>query len=357
MTLLRLDIEQFRCIEQAGLELAPDRNLIVGNNASGKTSLLEAIYLMGTGHSFRTHQTELLVQQNAEYFLTVAKVLSPQGMEVLGIRGTRSGKEVRIGGEEARGLAELALRLPVQVIDPDIHRLLEDGPIRRRRFLDWGVFHVEPQFHLAWRRYQRALRQRNAALKSRQPGSEVRVWDQELIEHGTHVTDLRERYLLNLKPFVRDLGQLLLGLELEIEYQRGWKKAIGLDAALGESFTRDQQRGITNIGPHRADLVLRVANLSAKDRVSRGQQKMLACTLILAQQAHRAAIGAPPACLLLDDPAAELDVDNLGKLLAVVAATPAQLIVTSLTEEVMAFFPNTRLFHVEHGRVSNGIMH
>lgn len=351
MSLLQLDVEQFRCIEQARLPLDVAANLIVGQNASGKTSLLEAIFLLGTGHSFRTHQTGALIRTGQSSFTTVGRIQSRHGSEVIGIRGASDSKEARVNGENARSLADLALRLPVQAIDPEVHRLLEDGPTRRRRFLDWGVFHVEHRFHDAWRRYQRALRQRNAALKSRHPLSELKVWDQELIEQGNLVAEFRDTYVEDLKLFVVGLGQSLLGLDIQIEHQRGWKRLVSFESALADALDRDQLRGQTSVGPHRADLVLRVANCLVKDRVSRGQQKMLACALILAQQAHRASIGAPPACLLLDDPAAELDVDNLGKLLAAVAEIPAQLVVTSLSKDVLDFFPKARLFHVEHGIV------
>lgn len=349
MSLSYLEIEQFRCIEKAHLSFAPDANLIVGKNASGKTSLLEAIFLMGTGHSFRTHQTNLLIRRGQSHFMTVGKILGHQGPEVIGIRGGDDSKEVRVNGESAKSLAELALRLPVQAIDPEVHRLLEDGSNRRRKFLDWGVFHVEHRFHDAWRRYQRALRQRNAALRAKQPVKAIKVWDQEMIEQGTLVADFRDRYLQSLQPFVARLGQQLLGTAIEIEIQRGWKRQTSLETAMAEGLARDQLRGSTGSGPHRADLTVKVAEVTAKDRVSRGQQKMVACALILAQQAHRAALGAPPACLLLDDPAAELDVDNLGKLLAAVTEIPAQLMVTSLNKNVLEFFPKARMFHVEHG--------
>lgn len=351
MTLVHIDIEQFRCIERAHVDLAPDVNLIVGRNASGKTSLLEAIYLLGSGHSFRTRQTEKLVRHHAESFLAVAKINGPFGMDIVGMRGAADFKEVRVNGEAAHGFSDLAARLPVQVIDPEVHRLLEDGPVRRRRFLDWGVFHVEQRFHEAWRRYQRALRQRNVSLKSKQTLSVLRAWDQELIEQGNQVAIFRETYVQALRPFVCHLGQQLLGLDVEIEHQRGWKQHVELEAAIKDATLRDQIRGSTSVGPHRADLLLKVSSLSTKDRISRGQQKMLACTLLLAQQAHRSAIGAPKACLLLDDPAAELDVDNLGKLLVAVAAIPTQLVVTALTRDALKFFPGARMFHVEHGTV------
>jgi DNA replication and repair protein RecF len=349
--LTKIDIERFRCLESAQLEFNPRCNVIVGTNGSGKTSLLEAVFLLGSGHSFRSHQTNMLLQHGADSFQVVGKVGGTLTLDVLGVLGRSDSREFWVNGRAVRSAAELAIRLPVQVIDPEVHRLIEDGPNRRRQFFDWGVFHVEPQFHDAWRRYSRALRQRNAALRNSGGASSCHIWDQEIIEQGIKVANFRDRYLEALKPFVCELSEKLIGSEVVIEHQRGWRKDLEFEAALTANRVRDAAQGNTSVGPHRADLVLKIAGVAIRDRISRGEQKMLACVLILSQQLHRASIGAPPACLLLDDPAAELDVDNLGKLLSVVAQIPAQLIVTTLSTQVVQCLPTHRLFHVEHGNV------
>jgi DNA replication and repair protein RecF len=243
----------------------------------------------------------------------------------------------------------LAKIFPVQVIDPEIHQLLEDGPRRRRMFLDWGVFHVEQSFHESWRRFNRALKQRNAQLKSGK--SNFGVWDIELAVHGLAVTQFRQMYIQSFAAFLTDVGRRLLRAEISIEYSQGWRKNIAFSEALTESRLRDQQRGTTTVGPHRADLVLKMDGNIAKDRVSRGQQKMLACCLILAQQLHRASLSTQSACLLLDDPAAELDVDNLGRLLDLVGELPVQLIATTVNSANLSLFKNAKKFHVEHGSV------
>lgn len=351
MTLLQLDIEQFRCIERARLELHPQMNLIVGLNASGKTSLLEAIFLLGTGRSFRTLQSDLLIRGGADRFLTVGKINGPHGPQTLGIAGSAHSKEIRIDGTTPKSLAELATRFPVQIIDPEVHRLVEDGPARRRRFVDWGVFHVEPRFFETWRRYQRALRQRNSGLKAKQATSDLQIWDKELAEQGTLIAEFRDQYVGSLKPYVSELAAELLGIELDIEHHRGWRNTATLASVLAETGFKDQLRGSTTAGPHRAELLLKVEQQNAKDFVSRGQQKMLACVLILAQQLHLVAVGGSPACLLVDDPAAELDVDNLQKLLRVLTRIPAQLVVTALSADLLDLFPSRRAFHVEHGVV------
>ncbi len=184
MPLTWLRVEQFRCLERVELELDPHFNLFVGPNASGKTSLLEALFFLGRGRSFRTRRLDNLIRQGQKEFLIVGKTAGMPQAVTLGVQGGREGTEIRIAGRAAQSAAELAEHFPPQVIDPEIHKLLEEGPGRRRRFLDWGVFHVEQAFLPTWQRYHKALRQRNAALKQELPDDAVGIWDLELAEAG-----------------------------------------------------------------------------------------------------------------------------------------------------------------------------
>ena len=166
MSLAELRIENLRCIESAALEFSPELNLIAGENGAGKTSILEAIFLLGRGRSFRTRNSERLIR-HGQPKLTVFGRTDDAPPKVAGIEiAADGGTRARINGENARSLLELSGVVPVQAIDPEIHKLVDQGPERRRRWLDWLVFHVEPTFGLAWARYNRALKQRNAALKS-----------------------------------------------------------------------------------------------------------------------------------------------------------------------------------------------
>jgi DNA replication and repair protein RecF len=353
MTLSTLDVRDFRCIEHAHLDLDPRFTLITGPNASGKTSLLEATFFLSCGRSFRSPQLDSLIRTGTPAFMVVGHVATSNSQSMtLGVRTARQGSEIRLGGQPASGFAQMAAALPVQVIDPEVHRLLEDGPIQRRRYLDWGVFHVEPGFVAIWRRYQRALKQRNAALKARLPTGQVRLWDTDLAEAGSLISDYRQRYVSALQPILRGFGTELLDLDVQVELSRGWSEDKDLSKALEDSWIRDSQRGATTVGPHRADLSVRVDGLWARDRVSRGQQKLLAACLLLAQIQQRAEQGGEQTSLLLDDPAAELDVDNLQRLLQLVVRIPAQLIVTALDQEPLDLGLPGRLFHVEQGKVT-----
>ncbi len=351
MPLTWFRVEQFRCLEEVELELDPELNFFVGPNASGKTSLLEAAFFLGRGRSFRTRRIDALIRSGAPA-LTVAGRSTGGSLPVnLGIRAARGSTEIRVGAAPARSAAELAEHFPAQVIDPEIHKLLEEGPGRRRRFLDWGVFHVEPAFMETWQRYQRALRQRNAALRQAQADSQVEAWDQELAQTGEALAAQREAYLEQLAGPLADMGRVLLGAEVSVAHQRGWSEDEALLAALGAGRERDRRYRATQAGPHRADLVVRVAGVIAKDRVSRGQQKLLAAGLTLAQLVVQEELRPGRSALLLDDPAAELDPDSLGRLLSAVRSIPAQLWVTSLNPDVPGLPAQRRAFHVEQGGV------
>jgi len=352
MTLTRLEVQDFRCVTQAQLDFDPRCTLISGANGAGKTSLLEAIHYLSCGHSFRSNHLESLIRQDAPCLRLVGQVQAKERSAVIGVESSRSRTEIHFSGRRVSGFAEIATHLPVQVIDPEVHRLLEDGPKHRRRFVDWGVFHVEPRFVDAWRRYQRALKQRNAALKAKASREIVTSWDGELVESGSFVAQSREKYIAEIQVPVGETTRSLLGFSAALKHRPGWSEDLDLAAALASSWSRDTRYGVTTVGPHRADVVVEIEAMAARERVSRGQQKLLAAALMLAQLSHRAEQGGEPACLLLDDPAAELDVDNLEKLLVQVAKTPAQLIVTALDVGRLAGHLAGQKFHVKQGQVT-----
>jgi DNA replication and repair protein RecF len=352
MALVGLQVEHFRCLEKAELTLDPRYNLFVGPNASGKTSLLEAMYFLGRGRSFRSRKLERIIQHGQAEFRIVGRVQHESRVVVLGVRGTHAGTEIRVGGAPAESAADLAGHFPPQIIDPEIHKLLEEGPVRRRRFLDWGVFHVERSFMSAWQRYHRALRQRNASFRREADERLVTVWDAELATAGEALSDMRARYVGMLSPRLAEIGRRLLGLDVALVYHRGWPADERMMEALRRGLERDRRYAVTHSGPHRADVVVRVDGHAAKERVSRGQQKLLASALTLAQLALQDEISPGRSALLLDDPAAELDGPNLERLLGVVRELPVQLFVTSLRPDLQGLGAPGRMFHVEHGVVA-----
>ncbi len=346
--------ERFRCLASVELELDPGVNLFVGPNASGKTSLLEAAFFLSRGRSFRTRRREALIAQGADNFLLTGQALGSAGPVPLGVRGTRAGTEWHVAGAVAGGIADLAEQFPAQVIDPEVHKLLEEGPGRRRRFLDWGVFHVEQAFLPTWRRYHQALRQRNAALKQDAGDDDLAAWEVELAASGEALAAQRDAYLARLAPPLSCIGGALLGQRITLVHQPGWDVDRPLLEALSSDRRRDRRYKATQLGPHRADVVVLVGGRHAKDHVSRGQQKLVAAGLMLAQLELQEQERPGRSALLLDDPAAELDSENLARLMGLVRDVPAQLWVTALKPEIAGLVRDARMFHVERGGVRRG---
>jgi len=349
MSLVELTVEDLRCLQRVELALDPRRNLIWGSNGSGKTSLLEGIFLLGRGRSFRTRNSERLIR-HGQPRLTVFGRTGGVPPQAVGVQVARSGgTTARINGSTAGSLTELSEAFPVQVIDPGVHKLVEEGGFRRRRWMDWAVFHVEPGFADAWLRYSRAVKQRNAAL--RQQAAQASVWDPEVARLGELIANSRRNMLDQLQPLWRQAVTALSGLDVDLHYSRGWSQEVPLAQALGDSRTRDEAKGQTHSGPHRADVLVRLGGRPAREVLSRGQQKLVAIAMTLAQiQLLQERTSLAPT-LLLDDPAAELDGAHLLRFIEEVSRLNCQLVFTSLQPQSDLFGRPERVFHVEQGRV------
>ncbi|MEX2496383.1 MAG: DNA replication/repair protein RecF [Woeseia sp.] len=351
MALRFFSCTDFRCVSSVNLEPDARYNLIYGSNASGKTSLLEAIACLGRGKSFRGAPTDRLVRHGASEFLLFGRVEEAGRAQTIGVRNGRCGLEISIDGDRSGGTAALAMTLPLQVVDPEVHNLVAGGPEHRRRYLDWIAFHVEPDYLRVWRRFRRVLRQRNAALRS---GADLRGWDPEFTEGALAVHEARQRALEQTLGALERTGRRLLGSRVGFEYTHGWNAGLSFPEALAAGLERDQQTGTTQSGPQRADLRLVYDERQARKLVSRGQQKLLACAMILAATEVAQEKLGRSMLLLLDDPAAELDEHSLERLMQDVAALQNQVIATSLEPEPRLFPEAPARFHVERGTLSPG---
>lgn len=353
MALKELKVTDFRCLESATLPLTSKYTLIFGDNGSGKTSLLEAIYFLSRGRSFRKTRTDRLIRHGHPTFTLFAQVARHEGIQRVGLRAGRGFSEVRIDGQDMPGFAPLAAVLAVEIIDPEIHGLIAEGPDERRRFIDFGVFHVKHDFLDQWRQYRRVLKQRNSALRTGRPWNEIDIWNEELIATGTDIDRARRDYVDKLSTsFSKIAAELVTEGKVTCVYKPGWADNVGFADALARSRDRDREQGTTTVGPHRADLRIDFAGRLARQQVSRGQQKLVAAALTLAQTADIAEQTGDSPVLLLDDPAAELDRRSVAALMEKVAQSRSQVIVTALERSSVSFPETPALFHVEQGVVS-----
>lgn len=346
----QLKASNFRNFATISLDLHPRLNLIVGENGSGKTNLLEAIYHLSLGKSFRTPLSHRLIQvgqPSAQVFGLLKKnqLLIPVGIE----RHRTQGPVIHINYAPIASIAELSQQFPVRIINPDSFSLISGGPKYRRQLLNWGCFYQEAAFWESWKKWSSLLKQRNAALKQGANSSQLSVWDNLLQHTGEVVSQAQFQYIQQLKPvFQSILGLFLPHLDLQMKFYRGWEKGKTLAQALNEGFSRDSTRGFTHSGPHRADVRFRLNMIPAKDVLSRGQQKCVVCALALAQGLLLKQITNFPCTFLLDDLAAELDSKNLSLIYDYLQTLNTQVFVTSLTSQKFAH-DDFAMFHVEHG--------
>ena len=357
MELIRLVVADVRCLAAAELDLGPGLNLITGGNGAGKTSLLEAVHLLGYGRSFRGRVRDGLVRVGRPHVDVFLEWRDREGRtRRAGLRHGGSQWEARLDGQAAPSLTELCAELAAVTFEPGSHALIAGGGEGRRRFLDWTLFHVEPTFLPLWRRYARALKQRNALLKASPSPASLDAWERELAEAGEPLTRLRVAALDAFEPvlaataaeFLPELGAASL------DFQPGWRQGdLALVDALLLSRERDLAAGFTGVGPHRADWRLGYAGLPAPAVLSRGQEKLTALACVVAQARAFAARQGEWPVVCLDDLASELDLPHQRRVLGALLDSGAQVLLTATeTPAVLAdLAPPSRMFHVEQGQV------
>lgn len=361
MRITRLDIANLRRFERVSLAPAPGLNLIVGGNGAGKTSVLEAMHLMSYGRSFRGRVHEGLVRDGAaalEVFLEwrPAGVAAAGPVRKAGLRHSGQSWEGRLDGADLRHLGELCAALAVVTIEPGSHALVTGGAEPRRRFVDWGLFHVEPDFLPLWRRYARALKQRNALLKRGLRDPQLEAWELELTASGETLTARRQDYLEQLQAPLQDILSDLLPAagQSGLVFQPGWRREeLALADALLLSRDRDFAVGHTTVGPHRADWRIDHAGIPGRNALSRGQAKLTALSTLLAQATLHAGLGGDWPVLALDDLASELDQAHQRRVLERVLATGAQVFLTGTEPPAVlhALGGAPLVFHVEQGQL------
>lgn len=357
MSLSYIKISNFRNLSSVKIDLHEKCNLFYGMNGSGKTSLLEAIYFLGMGRSFRNRLLSRIIQYDVDKFSVFGEINNNEGIITIGIERSENDGEIKIGGEKVSSCSELAKLLPLQLINYNGYKLLEHSRFRRR-FIDWGLFHVEHQFLLLWKKLNRLIKQRNAALNS-QSISNIAIWDDELVQVSLDIHILREQYINQLIPIINDLIQQFFEiLNIEIKYYRGWNADCDLSEILSKNIDKDRNNGFTQFGAHKADLSFKANNISVHDSLSRGQQKVLFCIISLAQGVLFEKLTGKKCIYLIDDFVAELDNDKKEKFASLLIKLNSQIFVTGLNNaELINFFPiNLKMFHVERGTINEEIL-
>ncbi|MCL5261138.1 MAG: DNA replication/repair protein RecF [Gammaproteobacteria bacterium] len=357
MSLQSFQATNFRNLKNISLDLHPEYNLFYGSNGSGKTSILEAIYYLGMGKSFRSHLHRRIIAHTATEFSIFGSIQQQSALIPIGIeRSIETEGKIRIANNNVYSSAELAKLLPLQLLNQNCYHFFEHGPKARRQFLDWGVFHVEHSFSGIWKSAERIIEQRNVLIKNRIKSNQLETWNFELATASAAIHELREKVFNLFIPIIDDyLRSLFKDFEISITYEPGWDVSKNLQTILEENFQHELYLGYTEFGPHRADLKFKVKNLPAQDVLSRGQLKLLLYVLRFALGTLLYNFSGKKCCYLVDDFGAELDCDRRVELAELLINLNTQVFITSLDKnDIVKVFAtkNTKMFHVEHGNIA-----
>lgn len=354
MKIITFHLTHFRNLTSAEFTCSPHFNLFFGDNAAGKTSILEAIYYLSNAKSFRTPQHDLIIQRT-QPALTIFAELTNQ--HHIGLERSRENQlQLRMNHGTVRSISALAQLLPIQLISSDSDRILSDGPKNRRQLIDWGLFHTVPPFFQQWKSFQTVLELRNAALKAHASRHELLVWNKEFSAIAEQIHQSRVAYVSDFLPhFHKIMSVLLPNITIETCYAPGWDVSMTLEACLDQHVSRETLLGHTAYGPHRADWLLLVDGVAAHNILSQGQHKLVSYAMRLAQGLQlRAALGKSP-IYLIDDLPSELDQNKRSLVTQILSNLDAQVFITGIKsadlDEIMALNSENRMFHVKQGAV------
>jgi DNA replication and repair protein RecF len=326
MILSDLKIHQLRTISSAHLLLNSRFNFIIGPNGSGKTSILEALYLLSCGHSFRSREIAPIISFDKDTLTVFSRAYDGSTISIQ--KSNTSTTQIKLNNQYCSSTSQLAYALPCQIVYADIFQIIDAGASERRAVLDWGLFHVKPNYLSVWKEYKRALKQRNALLKQQASYEQFVPWDEQLSLLAEKLHLMRQEYFQIWNSTFQEVMSQITDAQCTLSYYKGWdKRDVGkaLQEVLAEQFPSDKQRQYTQYGAHHADIHIESKDVRAKHTLSRGQQKIVLIALKLAQGKL-----INKSCLyLFDDLPAELDEAHQSLLLLYLNKNQGQYIITS----------------------------
>ncbi|MEJ6951938.1 DNA replication/repair protein RecF [Natronospora cellulosivora (SeqCode)] len=367
MYLEKINLINYRNIENAFLEFSPNLNIMLGNNGQGKTNLLESIYLMATASSHRSNTDKDLINWDKDKALIQLLLIKKDYSLKLALKLEGSNKKIEINNNPIEKIAEWIGNLNVVLFSPEDLYLVKGGPSNRRDFINTEVSQVSSYYYHLLHNYRRVLKQRNNFLKTlREKRSKnydiLEVWDDKLVEIGSKIIKKRLEVIDKLQILARlNHRRITNGSEnLILEYESSFSLKLDKEEIplifrkdLANNRDREIRRGYTLYGPHRDDLILKVNKIDLRKYGSQGQQRTAALALKLAElEFMKSETGEYPV-LLLDDVFSELDSSRRNMLIDLIA-DKIQTFITATDINIIGKLANCnyKIFEVNEGNIN-----
>ena len=351
MFINKLKISNFRILQEKEFNFTQNINVFHGDNGTGKTSILESIHYLSTGKSFRKCSFKSLINVDFNYLNVFVELINDEFKNTISINKAKNGLwKARFNNSPITKQSQISNLVPVVSIDPEVYRLVDLGPINRRNFLDWLVFHVKHDYLILWKKVQKCSKHLNSLYKTKATTKEIDLWENSFIDFSEQLNEVRELFYNQIQPIILSLTKQMQSdiSNLELDYYKGWSETLTLKEQLVKDRKRNLLYGQLQHGPHKMDIKIQVLNNPASQVLSRGQKKVLSLTFYMAYiqllQNHDVK---PIVCL--DDLDAELDDNKLSKVSEFFIQSNLQLFITTvLSEKIKKIFPNAQMFHVKH---------
>lgn len=369
MKLKALEMTLFRNYDAQQVSFCPGVNILYGNNAQGKTNVIEAVHLLSTGKSHRTKQLSEMMQYGSKSFQLIATVDTGDREETIEMRYRKeTGREIYINGVKREKVSSMLGIMRVLLFSPETLDVIKGGPSERRRYLDIVLCQMKPKYLALLQQYNHLLREKSAALKDRNQNKFADlfpIWNEGLAKAGAGI--LRHRLQL-VKHLDVQMNKEIDLLSNQTETVSLSLKSVGMQDIVEDGFEnalltlmenhlpREKEQGICLIGPHRDDIDIELCGKSSRQFASQGQQRSLALALILATMDYfRQETGELP-ILLLDDVMSELDEKRRNYLIAALADTQTLITTTDRHEYDARLTGETRYIRVVsgHAQVDGG---
>jgi DNA replication and repair protein RecF len=352
----KLKIHDFRIIKNKEFVFTNRVNIFYGNNGTGKTSILEAIYFISSGKSFRKSNFKNLINFDSESLTVYIECLNTnklnQEKQTIAINKNKSGLwKAKHNNSKINSQSTITNILPVIAIDPEVYRLVDFGPLYRRNFLDWLVFHVKHNYLLLWKKVYKCVKQLNSLYKNKASIPEVSLWENTFLQYSNELNSIREDFFLKIKPIIYKLNSFMQPEinDLAISFKKGWSDDLTLEQQLNEDRDKNFKYGQLQHGPHKMDIKILTGKHQASQTLSRGQKKVLSMCFYMAVIDLLITTTDKTPILCLDDFDAEIDKHKLVKAANFFKDKKTQIFITSVhKKKISKVFPDSKLFHVEH---------